>query len=110
MNRILFAAARGARLIANYTNTPQKYAWVTGWDHAIDYRIHPDDEALQYGPVATALRDAAEDGTGVGGVFSVPYGSFWLPYGGATDLAEATSLERSLFLLILSEALCDDGL
>jgi len=113
MNRILFAAARGAR-IQFYARLGDEYKWVTTSRIPLDmpdtYIIHPSDLHLQYGPVSTALREAAEYGTGVGGVFKIPYGSFWLPYGGASDLAEATSLERPLFLLILSEALCDDGI
>ena len=30
-------------------------------DYMYKYRIHPNDELLQYGPISTALRDMAED-------------------------------------------------
>ena len=62
MSRILFAAARGARIQVMYLSkwiplthlslVPNSYAY---------RRIHPDDEHLQYGPISTALREMAED-------------------------------------------------
>ena len=61
MSRILFAAARGARIEKPY---PDPVVWVqtkfvcTAGDLQ---RIHPDDAHLQYGPISTALRDMAED-------------------------------------------------
>ena len=45
MSRILFAAARGARIQIFVAET----------------RIHPDDAHLQYGPISTALLKLAED-------------------------------------------------
>ena len=62
MSRLLFAAARGARV--------QTWAGVLGWRSTNLFgpwscddgdRIHPDDAHLQYGPVSTALREMAED-------------------------------------------------
>lgn len=68
MSRILFAAARGAR-IQTYGSEYREYGDSHSWaeitrisleefDHNY-YRIHPDDEHLQYGPISTALRDMA---------------------------------------------------
>ena len=63
MSRLLFAAARGARI---------GFALSGKWNPALSlthlqsefgqdaYRIHPDDAHLQYGPVSTALREMAE--------------------------------------------------
>jgi len=108
MSRLLFAAARGARIqMKNRFGT-----WVDvqtlahGHNTFYDYRIHPEDEALQYGPISTALREMAltddceeadilycrveierEDG-------------YW----------NSTEEQRCVFLLFLAEALADEGL
>ena len=47
MSRLLFAAARGARIEFVITT-------ISDWQ-----RIHPDDAHLQYGPISTALREMA---------------------------------------------------
>ena len=68
MNRILFAAARGARIERRYYKfwclwESSRVVLVTDPDKTdtdYDYRIHPDDEHLQYGPISTALREMAE--------------------------------------------------
>ena len=59
--RLLFAAARGARL---QKYEPKWHGWCDTDERPdvggeADYRIHPDDLQLQYGPVSTELRDAA---------------------------------------------------
>ena len=113
MNRILMAAARGARLQGRWASRKEfvNVHAVYLSDHTVEYRIHPDDEHLAYGPVSTALREAAlsPDGMGTG---NVPYIHFSLKMCGEESVwwAWASKNERSLFLLILSEALCDDGL
>ena len=62
MSRILFAAARGARIEGLYQR-----GWIPVFavrtdgltDGQYKYRIHPDDQYLQYGPISTALREMA---------------------------------------------------
>ena len=84
----------------------------TGLNMTYNYRIHPDDSHLQYGPISTALRFNAEsavpdDMLGFGdelGTWVVDYGD-WCAYSDCDY-----RLHRSLFLLILAEALADEGL
>jgi len=108
MSRLLHAAARGARI---------EYKRLDGyWEEADslcsilkgtnDYRIHPDDTHLQYGPISTALREIAltgdrEDST-------IPYLTI-----GVTKEASywgSSKNDRRVFLLILAEALAEEGL
>lgn len=62
LKRLKFAYARGARI---QCNSGQGLAdWHTmssapSWYAQLDYRIHPDDAHLEYGPVSTAFRDMA---------------------------------------------------
>ena len=112
MSRLLFAAARGARLQYQSRNS---YCWMP-CDHIptahFFYRIHPEDEHLQYGPISTALHEEARVGgsykslsieTSVAHAYA-DYASAW-PW-----WRQSVGLHRSLFLLILSEALADEGL
>ena len=107
MSRILFAAARGARIEVMYLSkwiplthlslVPNSYAY---------RRIHPDDEHLQYGPVSTALLKLAEDDS-------------WNP---SEERSLAIAVARQfqvyfgdepdfeLFYLFLAEFLADSGL
>ena len=109
-NRLLHAAARGARIEYN-TFTAARPDWVATprWlrIHHSRLRIHPDDAHLQYGLISTALREAAETGE--------------FPYTVTGLMAEtAARYEREYrvvwaddyvtFLLILAEALADEGL
>jgi hypothetical protein len=58
MSRLLFAAARGARIEYKLWGTDkwaEKEAW--GLSDTTEYRIHPKDAHLQYGPISTALRN-----------------------------------------------------
>ena len=61
MNRLLHAAARGARLQALYQLCWIPLTHISLVPNSYTYRIHPNDEHLQYGPISTALRDMAED-------------------------------------------------
>lgn len=116
MSRLLFAAARGARIQNSYHN------WKCGgseWREAnlnmlSGARIHPKDKHLAYGPISTALREKAKDTTPTGefGHGTLPYmdvspyfdpDEFW-------DWVKQPEPQRSLFLLILAEALADEGL
>jgi hypothetical protein len=59
MSRLLFAAARGARIQAldkNLGAILSSHAPLELSNDKRPYRIHPDDAHLQYGPISTALR------------------------------------------------------
>ena len=119
MSRLLFAAARGARL-QFYGQYGDSHTWAEitriplDEAHRVYYRIHPDDAHLQYGPVSTALRGAAAKD------FSVyeehhkvyTYAAFEMAdvYEASWNKKYEDELHRSLFLLILAEALADEGL
>jgi hypothetical protein len=105
MSRLLHAAARGARIEAEWKGV---WSGVAGIHFVpkFNYRIHPDDEHLAYGPISTALRDVAM--TGDCGDYEIPYCRFVIE---KEDIySESTEDERSMFLLILAEALADSGL
>ena len=113
MSRLLFAAARGARIQINgFTATVPSWYDSHKWSsmHESVLRIHPDDEHLQYGPISTALRKRAEDG--LLHTADIPYlhGKFDFAEdeGAAWDYAEWGP--RRMFLLILAEALADEGM
>ena len=116
MSRLLFAAARGARIMSPNLEAPLSLIWINNTiDHGIDYYIHPDDEHLQYGPISTALRDCAK--TAPASIY-LTAGGYALS-GSVTDAIgwhhtrryyEANELHRALFLLILAEALADEVL
>jgi hypothetical protein len=109
MSRLLHAAARGARIEAEWKGV---WSGVAGIHFVpeFNYRIHPDDEHLQYGPISTALRDMAEDdGTWrtdlrwniahtVANEFNDYYDWRWC------------EPDYPLFYLILAEALADEGM
>jgi len=63
MSRLLFAAARGARIgwqtLSGQWCAAFNLLDVQSEGGQVAYRIHPDDEHLQYGPVSTALREMA---------------------------------------------------
>ena len=121
MSRLLFAAARGAKIEVNscllhYRPTYQNWWRVTQkWSamHESVIRIHPADEHLQYGPISTALREMAKQP-------KVRVHKVVLPHFGFTIFAESENearevlqcdtLTHSLFYLILAEALADEGL
>ena len=113
MSRLLHAAARGARIERSfkyhYSWKLSRIIWATDFDNTVsdyEYRIHPDDEHLAYGPISTALRDVAI--TGDCGDYEIPYCRFVIE---KEDIySESTEDERSMFLLILAEALADSGL
>jgi hypothetical protein len=111
MSRILFAVARGARVqsLAMWRGgcvweTPNTIHIQTLKTPSLDYRLHPDDEHLQYGPLSTALREAALTGKHV---------SSNAAWGALVDIdANAGGPlgdDRELFLLIVSEYLADQG-
>lgn len=116
MSRLLHAAARGARIQRREFNERE---WWTAYDLDVNkgsaapdcvYRIHPDDAALAYGPISTVLREEALDSTVVASVYGIEFGTFWLRQTDHAVFQNMSQLERSLFLLILAEALADEGL
>ncbi len=76
----------------------------------VPYYIHPDDEHLQYGPISTALRDAAEAGNAYD--LTTDFGRMAMAYACRHEFNWTwfPEFDRSLFLLILAEALADSGL
>lgn len=81
------------------------------WGMDDELRIHPADEHLQYGPVSTALRESAPNPWSSEGTWAVPHGMFWMDLHAWLCRDEyRDELHRSLFLLILAEALADEGL
>jgi hypothetical protein len=112
MSRLLFAAARGARIESSYHN------WKGGgseWREAnlnmlAGARIHPDDVHMQYGPISTALRNRAK--TNALEDADVPYltGYFKFTDDEWGDWVDDRWQHHATFLLILAEALADEGL
>ena len=119
MSRLLFAAARGARLQREQMSITGKHTWWSDvniqWGMDDELRIHPKDEHLQYGPVSSELRGYAYLGEGdypyiYMTVVNAPLGSWWMRVDDTNAFERSDELTRSLFLLILSEALADEGL
>lgn len=115
MSRLLFAAARGARIeykggYPTWRDAEGAYMTMRGMPEI--YRIRPDDEHLQYGPISTALREL--EGKKLLSFYDFGnsavqyYAHQWL--GNGDHFFRGDELHRSLFLLILSEALADEGL
>ena len=110
MSRILFAAARGARiecwLLPQKKWIPAIAVRVADGLH-IDYRIHPNDAHLQYGPISTALREMAANVSWkrcsyrVLAIAAVNEFQFYL--GGGRE-------DYPLFYLFLAEFLADEGM
>jgi hypothetical protein len=94
MSRLLFAAARGARI-----------SWMNGSWQPVPYYIHPDDAHLQYGPISTEVRNYA---------LGLPLtGTCWfarLALHSDGDLHALSPNDRYVFLLLVAEALADEGM
>jgi hypothetical protein len=107
MSRLLHAAARGARIQSRWVDETQ---WqTTGQFVFVDgmrpYRIHPDDEHLQYGPISTALRNYV---LGLPLVETCLFSKLLLHADG--DLNTLPPFNRYIFLLLMAEALADEGM
>lgn len=106
MSRLLFAAARGARIEAKYPNKKWQLVWaVRTVDVFYAYRIHPDDAHLQYGPISTALRNHA---LGMPLTETCWFSKLLLHTDG--DLQTLPPFDRYVFLLFMAEALADEGM
>ena len=113
MSRILFAAARGARIEKPYPNSvvSDPVVWVQTKFVCTAFgdlqRIHPDDEHLQYGPISTELRKMAADDSwnpSFQRVLAVAAANaFRVYFGGSRE-------NYPLFYLILAEFLADEGM
>jgi len=114
MSRLLFAAARGARIQSQWRDstvwqTSGQLVLVDDMRYYRIHRIHPADEHLQYGPVSTALREMVED---------PKHNSSWehfLANSAANEFTEYFDSRRGepdypLFYLFLAEFLADSGL
>ena len=117
MSRLLHAAARGARIERAYFKYPtvweqSRLLWAKEpTDSDYDYRIHPDDAHLQYGPISTALREMAEDPPSI--VENIyPVQRHYLNVYKYSDemYMWADHLHKSLILLLVAEALADEGM
>ena len=112
MSRLLFAAARGARILNN-KGKPVKYVWVWPEIAIPDFgvHIHPDDAHLQYGPISTALRKLAEEPPRTTEAIRPVERHYLNVYTYADALYRWTDdLHRSLMLLFVAECLADEGL
>jgi hypothetical protein len=125
MSRLLHAAARGARIgwqtLSGQWCAAFNLLDVQSEGGQVAYRIHPEDAHLQYGPVSTEVRKAAEniakkaylhDVLGHYGLAAIDdYLSRSNEFGYCWDKAmNATANQKQLFLLILAEALADEGM
>ena len=107
MSRILFAAARGARIEALYQRCWIPLTHISIVPNAHAYRIHPEDAHLQYGPISTALREMAADDSWKPGSYRVlaiaAANAFQVYLGGVRE-------DYPLFYLFLAEFLADEGM
>lgn len=115
INQLLMAAARGARV--------QRRDWNGGyWELAYlshlpyaatpyEYRIHPSDDHLRFGPVSAALREAAVEPPEKTEYFDPILRAYINRFKYSDEVYMwADTQTQALFLLLLSEALCDEGL
>lgn len=121
MSRILFAAARGARI---QYRSPVEHKWKANFflPNCLNdslYRIHPKDEHLQYGPISTELRDGDGEFQRFYIIDSEHMPNFVIRCAIFAKYANnmmhewqqnKDRLTRSLFLLFLAEALADEGM
>jgi hypothetical protein len=106
MRRLLHAAARGARIEDNVLGgwTESEFVFLKK-DVRYSYRIHPADEHLQYGLISTALRNYA---LGLPLVETSWFSKLLLHTDG--DLQTLPPFDRYIFLLLVAEALADEGM
>ena len=115
MSRLLFAAARGARIQATlagqWSTSPLYEALRPSYNE--NRRIHPDDEHLQYGPISTAvlevemreLMSSQFPAVAVHAAIACGLDSEWV----VTWRTQGVG-DRATALLVLAEALADEGL
>ena len=123
--RLLFAAARGARVEVRYylggVWKPSDYIRVRNHRSSNHVRrINPADADLQYGPVSSQIRRAAENPPMFfAGIGDLAFAHVIDHCGDFTPGVQQTSkkcyghvddLHKSIFFLLLAESLADDGL
>jgi len=109
MSRLLHAAARGARIQADYQGVWSGVSGIHLGKTPHDYRIHPDDAHLQYGPISTALREMAEDVVWRGDWAYFLAGSIANEFTEHSYRAQCEP-DDQLFYLFLAEFLADEGM
>lgn len=113
MSRLLHAAARGARIQLKINNEAAWEPVQSGYAPMFStdfYRIHPDDEHLQYGPISSAIRRRAETGAVQAAGLPYLFGYFDLTEREWDTLKHSAGFDRVFFYLLVSEALADEGL
>lgn len=112
MSRLLFAAARGARIQAWAGELGWRVTHLFGpWSYDDGNRIHPDDAHLQYGPISTALRKNAEEPPRTTEAIWPVERNYLNVYKYSDEMyVWADDLHKSLMLLLVAEALADGGL
>ena len=107
MSRILFAAAREARIEVLYQRVWIPLTHISLTLNPYTYRIHPEDAHLEYGPISTALREMAADDSWKPGSYRVlavaAANAFQVYLGGVRE-------DYPLFYLFLAEFLADEGM
>jgi hypothetical protein len=119
--RLDFAYARGARCQWRFkdrhpaddgnwfTGAPPRVVRKGSWAEVKEFRLHPDDEHLQYGPISSALRHEAlttcQSPTGPQslGMHVYPIVTYDEFYGAGSDV-------NSMHKLFMAELLADEGL
>jgi hypothetical protein len=107
MSRLLFAAARGARILYGSGRLPTYLVCLE--KDAVQF-IHQDDEHLQYGPISTAYREAAESPPIFPDVIVGNVGSLVTPYPMLSYYKKLSPIGKQFYLLLFSEYLADEGL
>ena len=114
MSRLLFAAARGARIEASHCSFPEP--WIDIYVIPLDYsnlelRIHPDDEHLQYGPFSSALIREAEKPSAYPDACAQWIGILMMTHATVAEYGDLSDSDaKSFALLLLAEYLADEGL
>jgi hypothetical protein len=107
MSRLLFAAARGARILYGSGRLPTDL--VSLEEDAVQF-IHQDDEHLQYGTISTAYRAAAEHPPMWPDVFMDNVGYLITPSPMTSYYKKLSPIGKQFYLLLFSEYLADEGL
>ena len=110
MSRLLFAAARGARIqVSSGKNVREPDSlWLKS---SIPYRIHPDDEHLQYGPFSSDLIRKAEKPSAYPDACAQWIGVLMMTHATVVEYGDLPDSDaKSFALLFLAEYLADKGL
>jgi len=117
MSRLLFAAARGARIgwqtLSGKWHPALSLTYVQSDFGRDAYHIHPDDAHLQYGPISTGIRNItvidlhSEDMPffALSSACLCGIDGTW-----AKDWRKQSVSDRATAMLILAEALADEGM